>query len=333
MILVTGATGLVGSHLLYQLVSSGNSVRAIYRKNSNLEAVKEVFSLYTQAVIPLWRKIQWVEADLNDTTSLEHAFVGVNYIYHVAAMVSFHRKDRAQLYKVNVKGTANIVNLSIAKGIKKICFVSSVATLSKEAEKPVMDEKSFWNPDADNNYYAITKYGAEMEIWRATQEGIDAVIVNPGVILGPYIKGKTNSAIIKQYTDGMRFYTDGTTGFIDVRDVVAAMLSLMQSDIKNKRFILVSECLAYKDFTRLIDKHLDNKATAKKISKTSLRIISFVTRLVGLIIGKKPKLSRDTATALFKHNYYSNKAIKEAIDFKFTKIEDTIEWIISKENK
>src|SRR5690625_2697318 len=170
MILVTGGTGLVGSHLLYHLVSSGHKVRALYRKDSNVYAVRDVFALYTKAIIPLWRKIQWVEADLNDLPALERAFIGVDYVYHAAAMVSFHRKDRTALYKTNVIGTANIVNISIAKGIKKMCFVSSTATLSKEAEKPMLDENSFWNPDADNNHYAITKYGAEMEVWRGTQE-------------------------------------------------------------------------------------------------------------------------------------------------------------------
>lgn len=333
MILVTGATGLVGSHLLYQLVSSGNNVRAIYRKNSSLEAVKEVFALYTPAIIPLWRKIQWVEADINDIPALEHAFKGVEYVYHVAAMVSFHRRDQNKLYKVNVKGTANIVNLSIDKGVKKICFVSSVATLSKEAEKPVLDESSYWNPDADNNHYAITKYGAEMEVWRASQEGVDVVIVNPGVILGPYMYGKSSSAIVKQYTGGMRFYTDGTTGFVDVRDVVNAMIHLMQSEINNKRFLLVSECISYKEFTQLIDKELGDGKSAKKLSKFKAKTISLLTRLIGFLIGKTPKLSRDTTIALFKHNYYSSEAIKKEIGFKFTPIKETIAWICKQDTK
>lgn len=333
MILVTGATGLVGSHLLYQLVSSGNSVRAIYRNSSDLEAVKEVFAQYTPAVIPLWRKIQWVEAHLNDIPALEKAFLDVEYVYHAAAMVSFHRKDRNELYRVNVKGTANILNLSIEKGVKKVCFISSVATLSKEADKKILDESSFWNPDADNNYYAITKYGAEMEAWRGSQEGVEVVIVNPGVILGPYMHGKSSSTIIRQYTNGMRYYTDGTTGFVDVRDVVKAMQSLMQSQIKNQRFILVSECLTYKDFTQLIDKQIGDGKSAKKASRYKVRLMSLLTRIIGVLIGKTPKLSRDTATALFKHNYYSSQAIQETLDFKFTPIKETIEWIYQQEAK
>lgn len=327
MILVTGGTGLVGSHLLYHLVSSGHKVRAIYRKNSNVYAVRDVFALYTKAIIPLWRKIQWVEADLNDLPALEHAFIGVDYVYHAAAMVSFHKKDRKALYDTNVKGTANIVNMSIAKGIKKLCFVSSTATLSKEAEKPIMDENSFWDPNADNNHYAISKYGAEMEVWRGTQEGVPAVIVNPGVILGPNIAGKSSSTIVKQYTNGMRFYTDGITGFVDVRDVVRAMQELMQSDIENQRFIMVSENLSYKNFTQLLDAHLGFETPAKKVSKITVLSISAITSFLGLLFGKKPKLTRDTATALFKKNHYSNEAIKKAIAFKFTSLEDTVEWI------
>lgn len=327
MILVTGGTGLVGSHLLYHLVSSGHKVRAIYRKDSNIYAVRDVFALYTKAIIPLWRKIQWVEADLNDLPALERAFIGVDYVYHAAAMVSFHRKDRTALYKTNVKGTANIVNISIAKGIKRMCFVSSTATLSKEAEKPMLDENSFWNPDADNNHYAITKYGAEMEVWRGTQEGVPAVIINPGVILGPSMAGKSSSTIVKQYTGGMRFYTDGTTGFVDVRDVVKAMQDLMHSDIKNQRFIMVSENLSYKNFTQMLDAELGYETPAKKVNKLMVLSISAITSFLGFLIGKKPKLTRDTATALFKHNYYSNEAIKNAIGFRFTPLKETVEWI------
>lgn len=333
MILVTGATGLVGSHLLYNLVSSGYNVRAICRKNSNLHAVKDVFALYTRAIIPLWRKIEWVEAELNDIPALEHAFIGVEYVYHAAAMVSFHRKDQAALYKTNVKGTANIVNLSIAKGVKKLCFVSSVATLSKEAEKPIMDENSFWNPDADNNHYAITKYGAEMEVWRGTQEGVPAVIVNPGVILSPSMAGRSSSAIVKQYKDGFRFYTNGSTGFVDVRDVVTVMQNLMQSDIENQRYILVSKNMSYKDFTHILDKQLGFDTPAKKVSKSMALIATAFMRFIGFLFGKKPKLSRDTTTALFKQNHYSNKAIQEALGFQFTPIEETIEWICRHENE
>lgn len=327
MILVTGGTGLVGSHLLYHLVSSGYKVRAIYRENSDVYAVRDVFALYTRAIIPLWRKIEWVKADLNDLPALEHAFVGVEFVYHAAAMVSFDRRDRAALYKTNVKGTANIVNLSIAHGIKKLCFVSSTATLSKEAEKSSMDESSFWNPDADNNHYAITKYGAEMEVWRGTQEGVPAVIINPGVILSPSMTGRSSSAIVKQYTNGMRFYTDGSTGFVDIRDVVKAMQDLMQSRIENQRYIMVSENLSYKDFTQMLDVELGYETPAKKVGKTMVFGMSVIISFMGFIFGKKAKLTRDTATALFKQNHYSNEAIKEAIDFQFTPLKDTVEWI------
>lgn len=333
MILITGATGLVGSHLLYHLVSSGHKVRAIYRKNSNLHVVREVFSLYTPAVIPLWRKVEWVQADLNNIPDLERAFIGVDYVYHAAAMVSFHRKDQTALYKTNVKGTANIVNLCIAKNIKKLCFVSSVATLSKEAENPLMDENSFWNPDADNHHYAITKYGAEMEVWRGTQEGVPAVIVNPGVILGPSMAGRSSSAIIKQYAEGMRYYTSGATGFVDVRDVVKLMYDLMQSDIKNKRYVVVSENLTYKEFTSIVDQQLGLDTPAKRISKFSALFFSVLMSGIGYLIGKKPRLSWDSAMALFRQNRYDNKAILEALDFHFTPIEETIKWICQYDSK
>lgn len=327
MILVTGATGLVGSHLLYHLVSSGHNVRAIYRKNSDIYAVRDVFALYTKAIIPLWRKVQWVEADLNDIPALEIAFTGVEYVYHAAAMVSFRRRDQAKLCAINVKGTANIVNLCIAHSVKKICYVSSVATLSKEANKPIMDENSFWNPEEDHNHYAISKYGAEMEVWRGTQEGVPAVIVNPGVILAPSMQGRSSSGIVKEYSNGNRFYTDGETGFVDVRDVVSAMYRLMQSEIHNKRYILVSENLSYQEFTGMLDKELGYQTSAKKVGRFMINIISLLMTFIGFLLGKTPKLDRDTARSLFKKNRYSNILIQETTGFQFTPMAYTIEWI------
>jgi len=193
MILVTGGTGLVGAHLLYQLALTNDKIRAIHRKNSNLKAVENVFSYYTNDYKKQFKKIEWIEADIIDVSSLEKAFKNITYVYHCAAIVSFDKKDYQQMRKVNIEGTANIVNFSLAHNIQKFCFVSSIATIEKKAHLPssqreettqLIDETDEWNTETNNYGYAITKYGAEMEVWRATQEGLDVVIVNPGVILG-----------------------------------------------------------------------------------------------------------------------------------------------------
>lgn len=331
MILVTGGTGLVGSHLLYLLASSGSSVRALYRDGSDLNAVKDVFALYTNAVLPFWRKIQWVKADLNDIPALEKAFMGIRQVYHVAAMVSFSSRDKDLLHKVNVKGTANIVNLSLEFGVAKLCYVSSVATLSKEAGKDYMDEESFWNPDADNSYYAISKYGAEMEVWRGTQEGLPAIIVNPGVILGPNMNGKSSSGIITQYATGARYYTKGSTGFVDVRDVVRAMYQLMDSTFQNESYVLVGENSSYQDFTHLLDDKFKFDTIARPVAKPVVMSLAYISSFFGYLFKYSPRLNPAIAKALFRKNEYSNHKVRMSIGFEFVSLEQTIDWIINAE--
>ncbi len=184
MILVTGGTGLVGSHLLYHLLQENDSVRAIHQKNSDFNAVKKVFQFYGAETDALFNKIRWVEAGLNDIPELEKAFDSVTYVYHCAALVSFDSKDYQKLRRINIDGTTNIVNLCISHHIEKLCFVSSVAAIENGVEGELMDESDSWNNETDKSDYAITKYGAEMEVWRASQEEIPVVIINPGVILG-----------------------------------------------------------------------------------------------------------------------------------------------------
>ena len=248
MILVTGGTGLVGSHLLYKLTSQGKNVRAIYRNEVTKESVSEVFALFTTDVSILLNKIEWVKADLNDLPALSNAFANVTLVYHCAAYISFDPKDYLLLRKVNIEGTANIVNLCIKNNVKKLCYVSSIAALGKELHHKKITEETYWNPEtANNSVYGITKYGAEMEVWRGTQEGVPAVIVNPGIILGSGYWNQGSGTLFKMVKKGVAYKTTGKTGFVDVLDVVDVMVTLMESIIINERYILVAENVAFND--------------------------------------------------------------------------------------
>ena len=261
MILVTGGTGLVGSHLLYKLVSNGQNVRAIYRREKTLKRVAHVFSYFSNNAENLFNSIDWVEADLNDIPKLQKAFEGITHVYHCAAFVSFEPNKYHQLRKINIKGTANIVNLCISYSVKKLCYVSSIAAIGHhEDSSKLITEQTAWNPEDDNSVYAITKYGAELEVWRGTQEGLDAVIVNPGIILGAgYWKGGSSGNLFRKIHEGMKYYVNGVVGYVDVFDVVDAMVLLMNSNIKNENYILVSENLSFKDFQYKVAKKLKVK--------------------------------------------------------------------------
>ena len=239
MILVTGGTGLVGAHLLLHLTEFEEKVSAIYRNESKIELTKKLFSEANKS--SFFDKIVWIEADILDIPSLEKAFVGVDFVYHCAALITFDPNDEDKLRKTNIEGTANIVNLCIDFKVKKLCHVSSIAALGdlKEHDKEITEETE-WNPEVFHSDYAISKHGAEMEVWRGFQEGLDVVIVNPGVIFGSMIWKDGSGAFFTKIKKGFPFYSKGSTGYIGVNDVVKTMVLLMKSDISGERFALIS---------------------------------------------------------------------------------------------
>lgn len=323
MILVTGATGLVGGHLLYHLVKDDEKVRAIYRSKTKLEAVKKVFSFYTDDA-SLFDKIEWFKADITEVPSMIPAFVGVEKVYHCAALISFNPKDYIEMRKVNIHGTAIIVNLAIDAKVKKMCFVGSIAAVGDAIKGQVITEENEWNKEADNSGYSITKFGAEMEVWRASQEGVAVVIVNPGVILGGGFYKTGSGKLFSQVFNGFKYYTEGITGFVGVKDVVKAMVLLTNSTVKNQRFILVSENKTYKEILFAIADGFGKKRPSTKIKPWQTAILWRFAALVSKITGVQPLLSKYSARSAHSVSTYSSEKIQKTIGFNFEKINDVI---------
>lgn len=326
MVLVTGGTGLVGSHLLLHLIENGESVRAIYRNLETIQKTKDLFLLYEKEA--LFEKISWIQADIIDVSSLEMAFENVDYVYHCAALISFDPKDEDALRKNNIEGTANIVNFCIAKNIKKLCFVSSIAALGdlKENEK-IITEETEWNPEKPHSDYAISKYGAEMEIWRGQQEGLNSVIVNPGVILGPRIWKQGSGMLFKKIENGFPFYTKGTSGFIAVTDVVKIAVLLMKSDIKNERFTLIAQNIVFQDLFNSIADALIVKRPSIFVSPLLTRFLWRIDWFLSAFFRTKRKLDRATAQASYSKNHYSNEKITKVLGTEFLDIHQYINAI------
>lgn len=333
MVLVTGGTGMVGSHLLYFLLKENTRVKATYRKDSDIKAVKKVFALYTTEVDLHFNKIEWVVADITDIPALTMAFQNINYVYHCAAIINFNPSKYKILKKANVEGTANIVNLCLANNVKKICYVSSVATLGKTLKNQFIDEDTHWNPDDKNNVYAITKYGAEMEIWRGTQEGQAAVIVNPGIIAGTSPDGDGSGIITSLGSKGIPFYPSGSMGIVDVQDVVKAMLLLMASEVINERYILVGENISYKEILSKLAILFSKKPPAKKLSKGLMMFFSKIDWLLNKFFGIKRKLVKATVLSMFSISRYDSSKIKHQFGFEFTPMDETLDRIVTESKK
>jgi len=327
MILVTGGTGLVGAHLLLHLIEKGENVRAIYRNQNNIQKTKSVFELYKK--VDLFKKINWLEADILDVPSLEIAFVGIEYVYHCAALISFDPKDEEALRKTNIEGTANMVNFSLAKGIKKFCFVSSIAALGDlQPHETFITEETEWNPEKPHSDYAISKYGAEMEVWRGVQEGLDVIIINPGVILTPVSTASIykygSNELYTKVASGLAFYTLGKTGFVVIDDVTSIACKLMKSNIKNERFTLIADNIVFRDI-------LDTIAEVLKVKKPTIHAMPLFMNFLWVADGifstlffRKRSLTKATAKASYSKNLYSNEKIKTALGTVFLDVHQYI---------
>jgi len=326
MILVTGGTGLLGSHLLLNLTKAGHQVRAIKRQTSDVQMVHKIFSYYFNDPDSLCNKIEWVDADLLDFNSMEDALSGITEIYHTGAIVSFYPKDHKEMLKVNIEGTANLVNQAIHAKVKKFCYVSSVASLGRADNNGLTDEDTYWKSSRKNSVYAISKYGAEREVWRGMEEGLNAVIVNPSVILGPGF-WNANSGLFRLVYEGLNYYTMGVNGYVDVRDLASAMVLLMNRNIFGQRFICSSENISYRDLFGLMAKYLNKPAPRVNVPifLTSLAwrveaVRSFVTR-------SKPEVTKEMAITTTQAYTYSHEKICRTLNFKFLTVEESIREI------
>ena len=327
MILVTGGTGLVGAHLLLKLAEEKHQIRAIYRPKSDLYKTLEVFLYYhhKEEAERLFKKIEWVIAELTDVPQLTPAFNEVTQVYHCAALVSFKPKDEKALRKINIEGTANIVNLCITKNIEKLCYVSSIASLGKPIIKSEpTTENTQWNPEANNSDYAISKYGAEIEVWRASQEGVKVIIVNPGVIIGPGFWQKGSGQLFTRIQNGLNYHFPKVTGFVGVKDVVNAMLKLMASEIYNERYILVTENLSFKEVLDLTALSINRPKPAKPLKRWMISIGWFVQKTASFF-GYSRSITKSDISGIFKKSTYDNSKIKKELNFKFTPMQNVIE--------
>ena len=317
MILVTGGTGQIGSRLLLNLTKNkAYKVRAIYRNTQSLEKIRQLFVKHSDSGAAQFDTIEWIQADLSNIPALEKAFEGVTFVFHCAGLISFQPQDFDKLIEVNVQGTANIVNLSIDFGVKKLCYVSSVATLSALPHTPI-DEENDWNNEDNNTDYAISKHGAEMEVWRGSQEGLPVVIVNPSVVLGGDFADRGSGLLYKKVADGLRYYPAGATGFVGVDDVVRAMVQLQFSEVAGERFVLNAENLTYKAVLERIAKQLGVKAPTKCVSHQMLRFLARLDGVLSFLHLKKRTLTLASADALGTVTTYNGEKIKKYIDFNY----------------
>ncbi len=311
MILVTGAAGLVGNELLKQLLGQGETVKAIYNN--------------TALSVPTSEKLIAVQCDILDVYALEDVMQNVTMVYHCAAIVSFSPKDKKKLYSINVEGTANVVNACINAGVQKLVHVSSVAALGRIRVGQMIDETMQWTQETSNSKYGHSKYLGEMEVWRGVAEGLNAVVVNPVIILGAGNWNDGSSKIFKSVYDGFPWYSTGTSGFVDVKDVAKAMIQLMQSDITAEKFILSAENATYQSIFNMIATAFNKKSPSKKVTPFLAAITWRIEAIKSKFTGASPLITKETAaTSLAVVKFDNGKLLNSLPNFRYMSLQETI---------
>lgn len=313
MILVTGGAGLVGKELIKQLLAKGEPVVALYNK--------------TPLTQPDSALLKTVQCDILDVVGLDSIMetYSITQLYHCAAIVTFNPAKKAAMFKINIEGTANLVNAALQAGVKKMVHVSSVAALGRIRENEMITERMNWTEEHNNSNYGKSKYLGEMEVWRGMGEGLDAVIVNPVIILGDGDWEAGSSKIFKSIFEEFPWYSDGVTGFTDVRDVAKAMIELMQSDISGERFIISAGNKSYRDLFTLVAKAFNKKIPHKLVTPFIAQVVWRLEAIKSFFTGKDPLVTKETANTALTKVYYDNSKLKQFLpSFQYTSIEDTV---------
>ncbi|MBL4578554.1 MAG: NAD-dependent epimerase/dehydratase family protein [Flavobacteriales bacterium] len=325
MVFVTGGTGLLGARLIYDLSRKGEEVVALKRSTSDLSVVEGVFNHYEKEQgLAMFEKVKWHVGDVMDVTSLLDGLHEGDEVYHCAAMVSFSPKARDRMMKINVEGTANLVNACLERNVKKLCFASSVASIGKPEAGSEVTEGTKWKTSEGKTNYSISKYNSEKEIWRGIEEGLDAVIVNPTIIMGPGNWRRSSARMFLNVWRGLKFFTAGVNGFVDVRDVTEAMIRLMKSDISAERYIVSSENLAFKTVFDMIAEELGKPKPTFEVTPFYSELFWRLDKMKCMLFGSKPTISKEIARESLNKQYYSVEKLRGALGMDLIPIAQSI---------
>jgi nucleoside-diphosphate-sugar epimerase len=316
MILVTGATGFVGSELISQLLLKGEKIRAIKRITSRIPQF-----------LADKKDLEWFDADILDYFALSNAMDGISCVYHCAALISFQSKDKKEMLKVNVEGTANLLNVCMEKNIGRFLHVSSIAAIGESKKAMLITEKDHWELVSGQSAYSVSKYKSEMEVFRAAAEGLHVVIVNPTIIIGKNAGKEGSGQLFESIRTGLNYFPGGSSGYVDVVDVAKIMILLMESNIRDERYIINSENLSYKEFFSKIALNFGKKSPSVALKPWMMYLAWLGSKIITPITGKRFGLSLETVRSAFKKHQYSNEKIKKTLNFNFKPLDESISEI------
>ncbi len=315
MIFVTGASGLIGSFICRKLVDEGHRVKALKRPATELNLLDDIKD-----------KIHWIDGNLLNVSETENYLKGVDKVIHCAALVSYDQREEELIYQTNVEGTANLVNAALLQSVELFVHFSSVASIGKEKHVKVSTEETLWTEGENVSTYARSKHQSELEVWRGWAEGLNTIIINPSLVLGPGNWNKSSTQVFKYVYEEHRFYTAGIVNYVDVRDVAEVTVRLMSSDLKGERFIVNSGSISCKKLFDTIAATMQKTPPGIRVSSNLIKVAITFEKIRSRLSGTKPLITDELRTVAKNQHYYANDKIKKAVDVDFRRLEDTVHW-------
>lgn len=315
MVFVTGASGLIGSFICRKLVEEGHAVRALKRPSTDLYLVDDIRD-----------QIQWIDGDLLNVAETESYLEGIRQVIHCAAYVSYDKREEELIYQTNIEGTANLVNAAINQHIGFFVHVSSVASIGKDKNEMVSTEETRWTESDDISAYAKSKHLSEVEVWRGWAEGLNAVIINPSLVLGPGIWDKSSTQVFKYVYEENRFYTSGLANYVDVRDVAEVTVRLLNQELGGERFIINAGSVTYKTLFDTIAEAMQKKPPRFRVGGSLINVAIAFEKTKSMLLGSKPMVTEELKSASKNQHVYSSDKVKEAVGIRFRELEETVHW-------
>ena len=317
-VFITGATGLLGSFICKELIAQGHKVRAMKRNSSRMTLLGKTAD-----------EVEWVVGDMNDLSLLDEALEGIDAVIHGAAIISFDKRYAERMYQTNVLGTADLVNASLKKDLKNFVHISSVAALGRKEGQKYIDENDRWEGTSYDSIYARSKHQQELEVWRGSQEGLEVKIINPSVVLGPGLWGSSGSTSVFHYAYSEKaFYPAGNINVVDVRDVAEVAVILLNSKIKNERFVLSADSMPFGVFFTKVARAFGKKEPQKVVKPWMLKIAVPLEFIRSRIMGNEAMITKDTAILSKTKYHFKNDKVREKLNFEFRKVDESINWTV-----
>lgn len=315
MVLVTGANGLIGSFICRKLLAEGYKIKALKREHSDLKLLEDI-----------QHHITWVTGDLLQVGEIKEYLLGIEQVIHCAAVVSFDSKHEDLMRRVNVESTANLINTSLQMGVKRFLHVSSIASVGKDKLSNISTEETQWIEGEKNTAYARSKHQSELEVWRGWAEGLNTVIINPSLVLGPGVWEKSSTQVFKYIWEENRFYTEGKVNYVDVRDVAEVAVRLLGSELRGERFIVNAGSVTYKELFDTIAREFDKRPPSIRVKGLMIKLAIMMDKVRTLLTSGSPLVTDELEQVSKNQHTYDNAKIKQALDMEFADFESTVRW-------